>query len=282
MRNLFAFLRRHSILLQFIITEIVCLSLLVQYNRYHQSVYMDYASESTGYIQEKYNRVERYFFLKKENEDLRRRLTELQNALPANKDAPDTSGHLKTERFLEDTVWTDRKYVYRDARVVNNSTSQPNNYLTLHRGSKQGVRPGMVVIGAAGIVGVVLDVSDNFASVMSVLHRQSRISVRLKKTGETGRLEWDGSDPQTAQLKDIPKSIKPTKGDTVVTSLYSEFPADIPVGRIEKITAEKSTNYYAIQIRLFTDFNRIQHVFVIENLQRGEQLKLEQSVKERK
>ena len=275
MRNLFAFLRRHSIFLLFLIAEITCFVLLFRYNRYHQSVYLDIASEVTGRIQTRVNTVEGYFYLRQENELLRKRLNDLQNSLSENVQAPDTAMFVRDETFLLDSSRISRKYIYREARVVNNSISQPNNFITLHRGIKEGVEPGMVVIGPEGIVGVVLDVSDHFSYVMSVLHKQSRISARLKKTGESGRIEWDGVDPSIVLMRDIPKSVKPAKGDSVETSQYSDFPPGIPIGKIENIIPEKSTNNYSIQVRLFTPFSRLQHVFIVENRQRNEQQELE-------
>jgi rod shape-determining protein MreC len=281
-RNLFAFLRRYSILLLFLLTEGICLFILFQYNTYHQSVYLDKSSEITGRIQQRYSSVEQYFHLREENEILRKKLNELQNNLSQNFQSPDTALLVKTEKVSVDSVTKERKYLYREASVINNSISQPNNYLTLHRGSLQGVAPGMVVIGPDGVVGTVLDVSENFAYVMSLLHKQSRVSARLKKTGESGRVEWDGVDPKIVQLKDIPKSSKLQKGDTVETSLFSDFPPGIPVGVIEKFVPDKSSTFYSIQLRLFTDFSKVHHVFVVENLQRDEQMELEKRVKLKK
>ena len=276
MRNLFAFIRRHAILLLFLILEILSLSLLVQYNRFHESVYMDVAGEWTGKAEEKMQNWRMYFSLKKENEALQKKVNELQNQLAQNFQIPDTSsGNILSDTIRIDSLTQYRKYLYREATVVNNSVHLPNNFITLHRGFLQNLKPGMVVVGPLGVIGVVVDVSNNFSTVMSMLHRQSRISAKLKKTGEMGRIEWDGADPRLVQMKDIPKGVKLKKGDTVLTSQYSDFPADIPVGIIEKIVPEKSTNNYLLHIRPTTDFSKIQHVFVVENLQKAEQEELE-------
>lgn len=282
MRNLFAFIRRYSVLMLFLLLEIISMYLLFRYNSFHQAVYMDVASEITGSIQSQYSKVNGYFSLRKENEDLRRRLNELQNQLPENFQHPDTSARLVTDTVRIDSVTATRRYLYQEAVVVNNSISQPNNYITLHRGSKQGVEPGMVVVGPNGVVGVVLDVTDNYSTVMSMLNKQSRISAKLRKTGEAGRIEWDGASPRLVQFRDIPKSVKISVGDTVQTSQYSDFPPGIMVGIVQKVIAEQSTNNYLIQVRPSTDFSRIQNVFVVKNLQRDEQLELENRTKNKK
>jgi rod shape-determining protein MreC len=131
-------------------------------------------------------------------------------------------------------------------------------------------------------VGVVLDATENFSTIMSMLHKQSRISARLKKTGESGKIEWDGANPRLVQFKDIPKSVKINKGDTVFTSQYSDFPPGIMIGIIEKIILEQSTNNYLLQVKPSTDFSRLQNVFVVKNLQRAEQLELENRLKKKK
>lgn len=243
---------------------------------------MDTAGEITGSIEVQYKKVNGYFRLKKENEELRRRLTEVQNKLTENFQSADTTKRIVTDTVSVDTSGNRRKYLYMDAEVVNNSITQPNNYFTIHRGSKQAVQPGMVVLSANGVAGVVLDVTDNFATVMSMLNRQSRISARLKKTGESGRIEWDGADPRLVQLRDIPKSVKVAKGDTVITSQYSDFPPGIMIGIIEKVILEQSTNNYLLQVRPVNDFSRLQNVFVVSNLQRNEQLELENKLKKKK
>ena len=276
MRNLFAFIRRYAIFIFFLILEIISFSFLFRYNRFHQSAYMDSAGEWTGQLEEQVQDWRIYFSLKKENEALRKKVNDLQNQLLQNFQSADTSTATpKTDTIKIDSLEQYRKYLYREATVVNNSISLPNNFITLHRGKKQQIKPGMVVIGPSGIVGVVLDVSDNFSTVMSMLNRQSRISAQLKNTGEMGRIEWDGVSPERIQLKEISKGVKLKKGDSVITSQYSDFPANIMIGTIDKIMLEKSTNNYLLHVRPSTEFSKIQNVFVVENLQREEQQALE-------
>jgi rod shape-determining protein MreC len=115
------------------------------------------------------------------------------------------------------------------------------------------------------------------------LHKQSYTSVKIKKSGEAGRLEWDGKDPSILTLRDIPKSVKVQPGDTVVTSQYSDkFPPNLMVGTVVQVIQEQSTNNYLLKIKAATDFKSIQTVWIIDNLQRTEQLELEERVKSKK
>src|SRR5665647_2131276 len=78
---------------------------------------------------------------------------------------------------------------YMEAKVIGNSVSLPNNYIQLNRGALQGLQKDLGVIDVNNaVVGTVIDISNNYAVVMSLLHRQSNISAKLKKTGEVGNL----------------------------------------------------------------------------------------------
>jgi rod shape-determining protein MreC len=141
----------------------------------------------------------------------------------------------------------------------------------------------MAVLNSDGaVVGQVVNVSPNFSEVMSLLHIQSSVSAALKKTGDAGKLEWDGKDPRFVQLKGISKSVEVKIGDTVVTSKYSyNFPPDKIIGRIASISSDPATGFYLLKIRTVVNFNTIQQVHVVENLQRGEQLQLEKDTEKK-
>jgi Cell shape-determining protein len=279
-RNIFLFIRRYFNFVFFVVLQIAALYILFHYNKFHEAVFSGVANEITGTVGGRYSDVASYFSLKKTNDQLAKENTELRNELLSNIDRPDT-----TQRVIQDTVPYDtlghyRKYVWRDAKVVNNSVSLPYNTLTINRGEKQGVQKNMGVISPGGVVGVVINTSNNFAVVMSLLHRQSRLAVSLKKTGESGQLSWDGVSPEVMTLKNIPKSAQVAIGDSVVTSPYGSyrFPQGIMVGTITDIIDDKSS-FYVLKIKPSTNFFNVQYVSVVENLQKDEQAKLEEATK---
>ena len=169
-----------------------------------------------------------------------------------------------------------QKYIYQSAKVVNNSTNRRNNYLTLNIGSKQGVAKDMAVVSTNGVVGLVKDVSDNFCSVMSLLHKDAKISSKLKRDGSFGPLFWEGDDYKYATLTDIPTHVKLVKGDTVITSPYSTiFPEGILVGTVDSYERKAGEYFYTIKVRLSTDFKKLNYVYVISNRMKDEQEQLE-------
>ena len=192
--------------LLFLILQVTSLSLLVKYNRSQQAKYLEVAYEVTGKINKRYNNFTRYFGLNENNRILAEENERLHNLASSNFTSIDSSARLVTDTSVVDSSRLIRKYLWRTARVINNSVSGQNNYLTLERGRKQGVAPDMAVMGPGGIVGKVTDVSDNMSIVMSLLHRKSVTSVMLKNGNTTGILDWDGVNPGLLQLKGVPKS----------------------------------------------------------------------------
>jgi rod shape-determining protein MreC len=281
MRNVFLFIRRHFNFLFFLVLQIIALSFLFRFNKFHEAAFLNVSTEVTGRFYEKYNGIEYYFQLKKTNESLVQENLRLRQQLKENFEAPDS-----LRRLIHDTIKVDShtviKYMLLEAKVVNNTTSSQANYLTIHRGFDQGVRPNMGVTGPQGIVGSVVNVSKNFATIQSMLHYQFRHVAKLKHGNETGTIEWDGVSPLYVTLKNIPKSVKVEKGDTVLTTQLSHiFPANLMVGTIAEIVPDNSSSFYTLKVRTATNFGTLEYVYVIDNLQAEEQKMLEDSTRKK-
>ena len=283
MRNVFLFIQRYFVFLVFLLLQGVALWMLFKYNRFHKAVFLGVASEVTGSINTRVDKVDDYFHLSEENRRLHRMNDSLMNQLRNNFVPADTTARLVTDTTRYDSTNAVRRYLYRDAKVVYNSVNSESNYLQLNRGAAQGIRDNMAVLNSGGeAVGVVVNVSKNFSQVMSLLHVKSRVTAALKKSGDYGTLEWDGENPHLLTLKGIPKNVDVKPGDTVVTSVYSyNFPPGFLVGRVAAIQTEKASGFYVLKIRTAANFNSIQQVFVVENLQRDEQLQLQQDTEQK-
>ncbi len=283
MRNFILLLKRFRVFLLFIILQVLSLYLLVQYNKSHQARWMSWSYEVTGHLNKWTGTVTQYFGLVAKNKALSEENNRLRNLLGQNFVSVDTTGHIVSDTALIDSVPTVRKYFWRKARVVNNSVNSQANFITIQRGSRQGVEPQMAVVGPNGIVGVVTDVSDNMAIVMSMLHRKNATSVRMKNTGHNGILEWDGRNAGLLQLKGIPQSAKVVVGDTVLTSNISiNFPPGLMVGTVAEIGKQQGFNNYLLQIKPATNFHALDYVDVIENSFIKEQQEIERRIKKAK
>jgi rod shape-determining protein MreC len=271
MRNIFLFIARFSNLFFFLLLQAGALTMLFRYNKFHEAAYMNVANEATGKVFLRYNGIQTYFSLKKENEKLREQNARLLNMLKVDFSAPDSSLQLITDTIRVDSIEQYRKFLFLPAKVIGNSVDAQNNYLTLHRGYNQGVDVNMAVVGPEGVIGKVINVSPNMSVVMSLLHRKNSVVALLKKGSGFGEVIWDGKDPRFVTLTKIPRTIKISKGDTVVTSPYSDiFPAGQVVGYVEEVAEEKATSAYYLKVRTATNFYSIQHAFVVKNLQKSE------------
>ncbi|MFM9911243.1 MAG: rod shape-determining protein MreC [Chitinophagaceae bacterium] len=280
MRNIFLFIRRYFNFLFFVIAQVVALMFLFRYNKLHEAVFMQVANEGTGWFNSKYDNIDSYFKLKKTNDELAKENVQLRNQLRQNFYSPDSTFTIARDTVAYDTLGNFRQYIWRGAKVVGNSVTLPNNYITIHRGERQGIRKDMGVIGPEGIIGTVINTSENYAVIMSMLHTQFKVSAKIKKSGELGTVQWDGESPLYVTMINVPKSVKVAKGDSIVTSQYSYlFPQSIMIGTISDIINDKASNFFTLRLKPATDFYKLEYATVVENLQKEEQRKLEEATK---
>lgn len=289
MRNLIIFLRRYFNFFLFLLLEVICLVLVFQNNDFQKTAYLNSANNLSARLYERYNNVEYYFHLKATNDSLVKENARLHNALRSSFDTVILDNIVKTDtikQYSTDTIrkvisTSVRRYLYKSAKVVNNTVNNPINYITIHRGSADGIRPNMGVAGPSGVVGIVRSVNDHYAVVLSLLSkgRNFGFSARLSHSKEMGTVRWHGGEAGYATMEDVPKSVHLVKGDTVVTSGYSAlFPENIPIGYVESAEeVDKASTSYNIRIRLATNFYNLQYVYVIDNLLEDEQKSLEDS-----
>ena len=267
MLNIFLFIRRHFNLLLFLFLQVISIYYIVSYSKYHQAAFGNTTNNITGKINDRYNNVQQYFYLRKTNDSLIKENEELYNKLKENFSLPDTGYKIIADTMKLDSLQKIRKYKYLSAKVISNSISNQSNFIVLSRGKLGQLRTGMGVVDANGsAVGIITEVNDKYAVVMSLLHKDSHISGKLQKGGETGTLNWDGKEPNIITLTNIPKSAKVSKGDNIITSGFSTtFPKGLPIGKVEEVYRETTSNLFRIKFRTAADFYNIQYVYVIDN-----------------
>jgi len=183
------------------------------------------------------------------------------------------------EQSFDSTILPDKTFNYLAAKVINNSVKKRNNFITLNKGSKNGVKHGMGVITDQGVIGIVHSVSKNFALVISLLHKKSAIGIFLKKNRHTGILTWKGFNYRIATISDLPIHIPINVGDTIITNSYSNiYPEEIHIGTISDFKKNNDDGFYTINVELFEDFNNLRYVYVIHSQQSEEQLLLEKII----
>jgi len=283
MRNIFLFIGRYFTFFAFLGFQVLALSFLFRYNRYHHAVGLGVASELTGWMNSKYANVDQYFHLKQESDRIHHVNDSLINLLRANFLNSDTTTQFVQDSIAYDTLGHRRRYLWRDAEVVNNSVNAEKNYIQINRGSKQGIRDNMAVLNSdLSLVGIVVNTSDNFSQVMSLLHVKNNVNAIMKRSGNAGTISWDGKSPLYLTMIGIPKSDSVARGDTVLTGTYSlSFPPLKMIGRVASVIKDNSSSFYILQIKTAANFQSLQHVFVVENLQAEEQEKLDKETRKK-
>ncbi len=279
MSNLLAFLTRHFHWLLFLILEAVSVVMLFSYNSYQASSWISSANAVSGKIYEWQSYVEHFFSLTHQNEILTQRNVFLEHQISKLKEKlvdlnQDTTAIVKQ---LEENHL--KNYELIPAKVIANSSINANHLITINKGSEDGLRADMGVVCGNGIVGVVYLVSKHYAVVLSALNKHSRISCSIRNTNYFGYLLWAGNDPMRAYIEDIPRHAKFKKGDWIETSGYSSiFPHGVSIGKIEKIFNSHDGLSYRLQVHLSTDFANLRDVFVINDHDMVERMRLEEAV----
>ena len=220
-----------------------------------------------------------YFGLQEINRDLQKQNGNLEMELIRLRDEVSRlSGDSLLVRTSADSSLS--RYDFQIAQVINNSVFKTHNYITLNKGRKDGIHSEMGVIDQNGIVGIVNVVSDHYAVAISLLNPKLRLSCKVKGSNYFGSLVWDGKDPRFAVLEELPRHVKFVKGDTIVTSGYSSvFPEGLMVGTVDGFSKQRNDNFYALTVKLSTDFFRLNDVRILDDKGQKERRILEMEAK---
>lgn len=272
MRNIIEFLWRNYFFFLFIILEIIAVFILINNNYYQGRVVINTTNDFTGSLLKTSDSFATYLSLKKANVILAEENARFYNMLP--------ESFIKTDtlKVLIDDEEYNKQYRYFAAGVISNSINRRNNYMKLDKGERHGLQPDMAVLAPNGVVGQIIEVSKNFSSVMTIINTNLRISAKHKNSGQVGSLNWDGEDYRRGMLSDIPSHAEINIGDSIVTSGFSYiYPEGRLIGFVDDFYIKTGENFFTVDVKFAVDYNNIYHVYVVENIHRGELLELEQN-----
>ncbi len=237
--------------------------MIVANNNYQRTVYLNTTSRIAGSVIEKADNVSDFFSLRKVNEDLAEENARLrQLLLNSNVSIPDSTSFITIPSDSLDSM----EYIAHSAEVIRNTIRNTNNFITLNKGSKDGLMAGMGVVNKDGVVGKIRSVSSRRAQVISLLNTNNPISSKLLRTNRLGTIQWDGSDPRTAKLLYVPVDVDIQVGDTVVTSSFNAiFPKNMMIGVVKSAKPDIHQRDYEIEVKLSVDFGALSYVSAIEN-----------------
>ncbi len=274
MNNLLNFLVKHVAWFFFIFYVVVSCVLLFRNNPYQESVYLTSANSVSATVFKGYSTVTSYFGLKEINEELQLRNAALEmQVVNLNKQINNIKEQLPNTSKLRPAT---QQFDYVVAHVISNSVSQAYNFITIDRGSNDGVEPEMGVVDHNGVVGIVNVVGRHSARIISILNPYMNLSCKVKSNGYFGTMVWDGKNPEIAILQELPKQGRYLKGDTIITSGYSAvFPEGITVGYVLGKHKGLNDNFVSLKVKLATNFMQLSTVRTIKNKMKVELKALE-------
>lgn len=274
MRNLLDFLSRHNHWFVFVLLEVLSFVLLFRYNSYQGSVWFSSANAVAGKVYEWNSAVGQYFALTDVNKQLTERNMYLEREVEMLTQ--------QIQKVTKDTTFIEKLqmsvmqgYETIPAKVVSSSLDKLNNFITIDKGSADGVKKDMGVVCGTGVVGIVYLTSEHYSVIIPVVNAQSNISCTIRGKGYFGYLHWNGGSPEYAYIDDIPRHAHFRLGDFIVTSGYSSvFPPGIVVGRVKHVYNSENGMSYRLKITLSTDFSRLRDVCVINDSEMDKKLEI--------
>jgi len=260
MLRILQFIYRLRAFLLFAFLEFLAIWMIVSNNSPQGAAFFNSSTELVGNALKKQADVVEFFSLVDANAALVEENASLKQELLRFQVKPDSMS-FAIDSTLKAT------FELKGARVVANSLRFSQNYLTLYKGAKDGIKPGMGIFNAQGVVGRVKSVSENYSVAFSVLNTNLLISAKIKSSDVFGSVQWDGGNTSEVQLLYVPRHVKASKGDTVITSGFNAvFPEGILIGKISKVEVNKADpNYLALTVKLSTDFSKLTYVYLVEN-----------------
>ena len=271
MQQIIFFLIRNKNFLLFIVLFSISIFLTIQTHSYHKNNFVNSSNNITGGIYTIKSSITNYFNLREENEILIDEITRIRIQLESYKSKV-VNQNIDTNSILS-------KYYFVSAKVINNSFSKTKNKLTIDKGERDSIQLDLGVITSKGIVGIIDNVSNKYATIQSILNTNSQINAKLKNAKHFGSLVWNTEDPNIIQLIDIPRLASVKIGDTIVTGGKSTiFPEGILIGAVIDFELTEDENSQNLNIQLFNDMTNLQHVYIIDNLDSQEIINLEKGL----
>ncbi|MEX1002437.1 MAG: rod shape-determining protein MreC [Crocinitomicaceae bacterium] len=271
MRRLLQFLKKFRDFILFLFLQLVVLTLFFNSKNYHKAQMVNTSSGVVGWFVEKKHNISKHFSLSEANDSLAAENAELRKLIP-------NSYYQLQGRvyYVNDTLY-EQQYEYIPAQVINSSDNKRNNYFTLNKGRLSGIKEGMGVISKDGIIGFVIDASNHYAVVKTLLSENINISARLRKNNEHWLLKWDGKDRRQVQLTGVTRDIDIEKGDVVVSRGNNGiFPENEMVGRVSEIDRVDGKSTLNVNVELSVNFGATYHVYVVRNFLKDEQKAVEE------
>lgn len=153
-----------------------------------------------------------------------------------------------------------------DYVTCNVIAKDPGNWFsifTIDVGLQDGIGKNSTVINGDGLIGLVYEVGDSWAKVITIIDNRSRVSFETlgKENGNIGLINGDGQATLKGYLLDHEAEVK--IGDQIVTSGIGLYPKGIQIGKIKEVIVKEDELLKSILVEPSVDFKKLSRVFVI-------------------
>ncbi|MDN3607512.1 rod shape-determining protein MreC [Kaistella yonginensis] len=266
---------KNSLFVFFIFLQIIAIVLIFSRNSMQQSWVAGQSAALNSWVSGYIDEGASYLKLKQTNDQLVAQNKSLMEQLYGK----ENTGNPQF-RKVHDTIGGGQIYTFVDGELVFNSINRKDNYFTINRGKRDGVLPKMGVMAPGGIAGIVINTTDSYSLVQSILSvNKIKINASLKKSGYFGTLTWRGDDSRMMHLSDVPKYVPLQVGDTIVTDGKSAiFPQGVMIGRVSGFEVDSKTGFWDIAVELSEKMGKLNKIYVVKNLKKAEVRKIEDTL----
>ncbi len=261
MRNIIRLIQKYSNLLLFLLLQVIALFLLFSWrNSYHHTIYLSASNNVVGFLYKTNNDILEYFKLEEINDELKAENSKLKQSLYNYVDS--TQIHLAFQGLLDE-----QQFIVRPANVISSQFKQRENYLVIDKGKKDSVVSNMGIVGTKGVIGIVLNSSTNYASILPIINSNFQLAIRHRRSKSFGMLLWDEKNNwKTAVVEDVPEYVKVHNGDIFESSgAAGIFPAGILIGKVIKTEKIPASQFQRVYLNLYEDFSSLSTAYVVDN-----------------
>ncbi len=217
----------------------------------------------TGFFEDRTARALHYDDMEKENEELRRKVAELETTVREREAMEKENKELRAALGLREK---DASMVFESAEIVAKNSDNWSRSFTINKGSSSGIAVNNCVIVAEGMVGYVSEVGNTWATVTAVTDTTMEAAAIASRTRDVASAEgeFELMSEGKFRLSYLSKDTQIREGDVIETSgVGGLFPKGIVLGRVEEIRNEShGISKYAV-ISPVCDLDRVNHVMVV-------------------
>lgn len=241
MRNLWQLLVRNHVFMVFIVLQLAALSWVARSHGYPRGVWVRWGLAWTGAWNAQLMEASRLRDLGQANAELIAENAALRARLERGDEAAGQGGE-----------------------VVQLTLARSANWFMVNRGAADSIRVGDGVVSPKGVVGRIVEVAEEYALGVPLLHTELEWSGRVGRGGVIGRVVWKGASAGSGHMLDVPRSAAISLGDTVFSTGYQGyFPADTPIGTVQRVTQSPSDEFLTVQLSWAVDFRSLRYVEIL-------------------